>query len=145
MVRLAAYAQPATVAALASIQPELGTFNRLVQQAGMQAALTASGPVTVFAPSDEAFKAVPAATLNQLSRDPEFLQALLNQHLVPGLVKSTEIDGSKTLTTASGTKINVSRAGDFVTIEDGLVTKSDITADNGVVHLIDSVLMPPKK
>jgi uncharacterized surface protein with fasciclin (FAS1) repeats len=138
-------AQPATVAALAAHQPELATFTKLVQQAGLQDTLMAAGPLTVFAPSDDAFKAVPAATLDKLSRDPEFLKAVLNQHLVPGLVKSSQIEGSQTLTTAGGTKLNVSKAGDYMTIEDSLVTKPDITAGNGVVHLIDSVLLPPKK
>lgn len=136
---------PATVAGAAAAQPELSTFNRLVQQADMQASLNAAGPVTVFAPSDEAFKAVPAATLDKMSRDPEFLKAVLSQHVVPGLVKSAGIEGATTLTTAGGAKLNVSKAGEFVTVEDGLVTKADIAAGNGVVHMIDSVLLPPKK
>lgn len=137
--------QPATVAALASAKPELGTFSRLVKQAGLQATLEASGPVTVFAPSDDAFKAVAPATLDKLSRDPEFLKSVLSYHIVPGLLKSAEIDGSKTVTSAGGAKLTVSKAGDFVTVDEGLVTSADIAAGNGLVHIVDSVLIPPKK
>ena len=143
--RQQAAAQPASVAALADADPELGTFSRLVKQAGLQASLDAAGPVTVFAPSDEAFKAVPAATLDKLARDPEFLKTVLSNHVVPGAVRSTDIEGSKALATAAGNKVNVSKAGEFVTIEEGLVTRADLSAGNGLVHVIDNVLMPPKK
>lgn len=136
---------PATVAMLASTQPELSTFSRLVKQAGLQSALEASGPVTVFAPTDDAFKAVAPATLDKLSRDPEFLKSVLSHHVVPGLVRSGDIDGSKSLTTTTGTKLTASKAGDFLTIDEGLVTKADIAAANGLVHMVDTVLMPPKQ
>lgn len=136
---------PANIATAASANPELSTFSKLVQQAGLQDMLQGNGPVTVFAPSDEAFKALPAATLDKLAKDPAQLKAVLGYHLVPGLVKSGDIDGSTTLTTSTGAKMNVAKAGDFVTVDDGLVTKADLPASNGVIHVIDRVLTPPKK
>ncbi|MFT3856959.1 MAG: fasciclin domain-containing protein [Aquabacterium sp.] len=135
----------ATVSALTEQTPELGTFSKLARQAGLQATLEAAGPVTVFVPTDEAFKALPPATLDKLSRDPEFLKSVLSYHVVPGLTKSADIEGAKALTTANGARVNVSKAGDFVTVDEALVTRADLRAGNGVVHVVDSVLMPPKK
>ncbi len=135
----------ANVAQLAAQNPELSTFTKLVQQAGLTASLEAAGPLTVFAPTDEAFKAVPAATLDKLAKDPVALKALLNYHVVPGLVKSTDIGGATPLVTVNGGKIAASRAGDFVTVDEGLVIKADQAAGNGVLHIVDRVLTPPKK
>ncbi len=140
-----AVATPANVLAAASANPELSTFSKLIQQAGLQDTLQGNGPVTVFAPSDEAFKALPAATLDKLAKDPARLKAVLGYHLVPGLVKSSDIDSAQPLTTSTGAKMNVAKAGDFVTADDGLVTKADLPASNGVIHVIDRVLTPPKK
>jgi len=138
-------AAPATVAIAASQTPALSTFTKLVQQAGLEAALQGAGPVTAFAPTDEAFKAVPAATLDKLAKDPEFLKYVLSYHLVPTAAKSSELTGNNSLVTMSGAKVTVARAGDFVTVDDALVTKADIVTGNGVLHIIDQVLTPPKK
>lgn len=138
-------ATPANVVAAASATPELSTFTKLVKQAGLESTLEGSGPVTVFAPTDEAFKALPAATLDKLAQDPEQLKALLGYHVVPGLLKSADVDGSKQITTSTGAKMTVSKAGNFVTVDDGLVTKADVASGNGVIHVIDRVLTPPKK
>lgn len=136
---------PANVVAAASQQAELSTFSKLVQQAGLTAALQAQGPVTVFAPSDEAFKALPAATLDTLSKDPQQLKTVLQHHVVPGLHAKDSIKENVTVTTAAGTKIGISKAGEFITVEDGMVLRADITTGNGVVHVIDTVLVPPAK
>lgn len=138
-------ATPANVAATANATPELSTFSKLIQQAGLQDMLQGGGPVTVFAPTDDAFKALPASTLDKLAKDPAQLKAVLGYHVVPGLVKSADIDNSQVLTTSTGAKMNVAKAGDFVTVDDGLVTKADLQASNGVIHVIDRVLTPPKK
>ncbi|MBC7701459.1 fasciclin domain-containing protein [Aquabacterium sp.] len=138
-------AAPATVLAAAARTPELSTFYKLVQQAGLTAALEATGPVTVFAPTDEAFKAVPAATLDKLSKDPELLKSVLTYHVVPGALKAGSISANSSLTTLNGAQIAASKAGDFVTVDEGLVTKADLIAGNGVVHIIDRVLMPAVK
>jgi uncharacterized surface protein with fasciclin (FAS1) repeats len=136
---------PATVIAAAARTPELSTFYKLVQQAGLSASLEATGPVTVFAPTDEAFKALPAATLDKLSKDPELLKSVLTYHMVPGSLKAASITASGTLTTQNGAQIGASKAGDFVTVDDALVTQADVVVGNGVVHIIDRVLMPAVK
>jgi len=111
----------------------------------LSASLEAAGPVTVFAPSDDAFKAVPAATLEKLSKDPELLKSVLNYHVVPGALKAENIRANTSLTTVNGAPLAASKAGDFVTVDDAVVTKADIVAANGVVHVIDRVLMPAVK
>jgi uncharacterized surface protein with fasciclin (FAS1) repeats len=137
---------PATVQAVVSDTPELSTFNKLVASAGLGDVLSGNGPVTVFAPSDEAFKAVPAATLDKLAKDPAALKALLQHHLLAANVKSRDIQVSTPpVANLAGNKLAVSKAGDFVTVEDALVVKADLAASNGVVHVIDRVLTPPKK
>lgn len=138
-------AAPATVVAVAARTPELSTFYKLVQQAGLSASLEGSGPVTVFAPTDEAFKAVPAATLDKLSKDPELLKSVLTYHIVPKALKSADITANSSLNTLNGAPIAASRAGDFVTLDEALVTKADLVAGNGVVHVVDRVLMPAVK
>ena len=137
---------PATVQSVVGSTAELSTFNKLVATAGLNDVLSGSTPVTVFAPSDDAFKAVPAATLDKLAKDPAALKALLQHHILAGNVKSADIQiGSAPVATLASTKLAVSKAGDFVTVEDALVIKADLSAGNGVVHVIDRVLTPPKK
>ncbi len=129
---------------VAGKKPELSTFVRLVQQAGLSSAVNAAG-VTVFAPTDEAFKAVAADTLDKLTRDPEHLKAVLSYHVVPAKLPSSAIDGSTSIATLNGAKVNVSKAGDLVVVDDSVVTLADIAADNGVIHEIDRVLLPAVK
>jgi uncharacterized surface protein with fasciclin (FAS1) repeats len=135
----------ANIVTAVNANSELSTFSKLIKQAGMDSTLEGNGPMTVFAPSDAAFKNVPAATLDKLAKDPELLKATLGYHIVPGLVKSGSIEGATPLTTSTGAKIAASKAGDFVTVDDGLVVKADVPAANGVIHVIDTVLTPPKK
>ncbi len=135
----------ATVAQFTAQKAELSTFNKLIQQSGLSSTLEGAAPLTVFAPTDDAFKAVPQATMDKLAKDPDALKALLSYHVVPGVVKSTDVNGASTLTTLGGAKLAVSKAGDFVTVDDSLVTQADQSAGNGVVHIIDRVLTPPKK
>ena len=135
---------PATVMAAAQA-PELSTFYLLVQQAGLSATLEGAGPITVFAPTNEAFKAVPADKLDKLSKDPVLLKSVLTYHMVPASLKSADITSNTSVTTLNGIKLAISKAGDFVTVDDGLVTKADIMTGNGVLHIIDSVLMPAVK
>jgi uncharacterized surface protein with fasciclin (FAS1) repeats len=98
----------------------------------------------VFAPSDEAFKAVPSATMAQLAKDKQMLAAVLSYHVVPGKVMAAEVKAGK-LKTVQGADIALSKAGTFVTVEDAVVTQADVAASNGVVHVIDKVLLPPKR
>lgn len=137
---------PANLQTVASRDPQLSTFVKLTQQAGLGDLLTGTGPVTVFAPTDEAFRALPAATLDKLGKDPEALKAVLKHHAVAGATtRATLSADTTTVTTLGGTKLVLSKAGDFVTVDDALVTQADVTASNGVLHVIDRVLTPPKK
>lgn len=137
---------PANLQAIASRDAQLSTFVKLTQQAGLGDLLTGATPVTVFAPSDEAFRAVPAATLDKLAKDPQALKALLKHHAVAGVTtRATLTADSTTVTTLAGTKLVLSKAGDFITVDEALVTQADATASNGVLHVIDRVLTPPKK
>lgn len=135
---------PATVADTAARTPQLSTLNKLIADAGLADTLRGPGPYTVFAPSDEAFKAVPAKTLAELSTNKELLKSVLSYHVVPGKVPAAEVQNGN-VKTVQGANVALSRSGTFVTIEDAMVTQADVPAANGVVHVIDRVLMPPKK
>ena len=144
---LAACATPPAPVPLAeslSRESSLSIFNSLVQQAGMSDNLRAAGPLTVFAPSDEAFKAVPAKTMAALAGDKAQLKALLSYHIISGRVSAADVKNGE-VQTLQGTKVALSRAGTFVTIEDAMVQQADISASNGVAHVIDRVLTLPKK
>ncbi len=123
-------------------KPELSTLNGLVKQAGLTDTLKGPGPLTVFAPTNEAFKAVPAKTMDELAKNPEQLKSVLTYHVLPATVMSAEVKNSK-VKTVQGASIEVSRAGDMVTVENAMVTQADIAAANGVVHIVDAVMLPP--
>ncbi|MCH7344110.1 fasciclin domain-containing protein [Pelomonas sp. CA6] len=135
---------PAPLADTLQRQPQLSTFNRLVDQAGLKEELRANGPLTVFAPSDEAFKAVPAKTLDALAANPAQLKEVIKFHVVAARLSSAEVKTASQKTLQGGS-LGLARAGDFVTVEEAMVQQADIPATNGVVHVIDRVLMPPKK
>jgi uncharacterized surface protein with fasciclin (FAS1) repeats len=134
---------PVTVASAVAQNADLATFYKLAQQAGLNDVLTGAAPVTIFAPTNEAFQGVPAATLDKLAKDPAQLKALLSYHIIPGNVLAADIKENTTLTTLSGVKLGVSKAGDFVTVDDGMVSEADIKTSNGIIHKIDRVLTPP--
>ena len=136
---------PATVLTVAAREPELSTFYKLIQQAGLTASLEATGPMTVFAPTNDAFKALPAATLDRLSRDPDWLKSVLTFHLVPRTLKAADTGAPTPLITLNGATVTAAKAGDFVTVDEGLVTTADLTADNGILHILDRVLVPAVK
>jgi uncharacterized surface protein with fasciclin (FAS1) repeats len=135
---------PATIAETTAMTPELSTLSKLINDAGLTQTLSAAGPYTVFAPSDAAFKAVPAKTMDELAKDKELLKSVLAYHVVPGKLTSAEVKNGNTKT-VQGANVALSKAGTFVTVEDAMVTQADVPATNGVVHVIDRVLMPPKK
>jgi uncharacterized surface protein with fasciclin (FAS1) repeats len=140
----AAAAGPVTVSQAIAAQPTLSTLNSLIVAADLQGALDGAGPFTVFAPSNDALKALPAAVLTDVSKDPAKLKNLLTFHVVPvaALAKDVKNGNVKAL---NGDTLALSKAGEFVTVENALVTTADIAASNGVVHIIDTVLIPPAK
>jgi uncharacterized surface protein with fasciclin (FAS1) repeats len=105
-------------------------------------ALKGKGPFTVFAPTDEAFAKLPEGTIPALLKDKEKLAAVLTYHVVPGYVTAADamkLSGAKTL---QGGELKISSDGGGVSINDANVIKADILTANGVIHVIDSVLLP---
>jgi uncharacterized surface protein with fasciclin (FAS1) repeats len=135
---------PAPVPETAARAPQLTTLTKLIQQAGLAEALRGAGPYTLFAPSDDAFKAVPARTLAELSADPARLKAVLSYHVVPGRLTTDAVKNGNQKS-LEGAVLAVAKAGSFVTVEDALVQQADLGASNGVVHVIDRVLLPPRR
>ena len=134
---------PVSTAETIASNPQLSTLNSLIVKAGLVDTLKGAGPFTVFAPSNEAFSKVPTKTLADLGADQARLKAVLTYHVIPGKVMAADIKNNSSVKTVNGANVSVSKAGEFVTVEDGMVQKADLTATNGVVHIIDSVLIPP--
>ena len=124
--------------------PSLSTFSSLVAQGSLSATLQSGGPFTVFAPTNEAFKAVPAATMADLNKHPEKLKAVLSHHITAGKLLAADIKNSSSQS-LQGSNLGLSKAGDYVIVESATVVAADTVATNGVIHTIDTVLMPPKK
>jgi uncharacterized surface protein with fasciclin (FAS1) repeats len=139
-----ALAQSANVMDTIAKTPNLSIATKLIKEAGLASTLSGAGPFTVFAPSDEAFKALPASTLNELSTNKELLASVLTYHVLPSEIDSHSVaNGSQK--TVNGGSVAVYRAGTFLTIESALVIQADIKASNGMVDVVDTVLFPPKK
>jgi hypothetical protein len=141
---LALAAGPVTVSQTIAGQASLSTLNSLIVAADLQGALDSAGPFTVFAPSNDALKALPAAVLNDVSSDPAKLKNLLTFHVVPAAALAKDVKNSN-VKALNGDTLALSKAGEFVTVENAMVTTADIVASNGVVHIIDTVLIPPAK
>lgn len=135
---------PVSVADTIAATPQLSTLNGLVMKAGLTDTLKGGGPFTVFAPTNEAFAKVPAKTMEALAADPAKLKAVLIYHVLPGKVMASEVKNGN-VKTVNGANLALSKAGEFVTVEDGMVQQADVMATNGVVHVLDSVLIPPAK
>lgn len=135
---------PQSLADTLAADPSLSTLHGLVTKAGLLDTLKGAGPFTVFAPTNDAFKAVPAKTLDDLGKQPAQLKAVLTYHVVPGKLMAAEIKSAK-VKSLQGADLALSKAGDFVTVEDALVLKADGVATNGVLHMVDRVLMPPRR
>jgi uncharacterized surface protein with fasciclin (FAS1) repeats len=122
-----------------------GNFNTLVtavQAAGLVEVLSGEGPFTVFAPTDEAFAKIPAADLQALLADREKLTAILTYHVVPGRVLASDVVGLETAATVNGKSVSITTNQDGVRIDGARVTATDIMASNGVIHVIDTVILP---
>ena len=123
------------------------TLAKLLGDAGLIETLKGTGPFTVFAPTDEAFAKVPAATLEALGKDKAKLKAVLLYHVVPGKVMAADaikLNG-KSAKTAEGSEAKIMVMGAKVMINQANIVKTDIIAKNGVIHVIDAVILPPAK
>ena len=122
-----------------------GNFTTLaaaLTAAGLVETLKGEGPFTVFAPTDEAFAALPAGTVEALLADPEALAKILTYHVISGHVLSTDLSNGMTTATVNGADVTIMTEGGGM-VNDANVTAADIMASNGVIHVIDKVIMPP--
>ena len=118
------------------------TLESAVIAADLVDVLSSEGPFTVFAPTDAAFNALPEGTLDAVLADIDLLSAILTHHVASGSVLSTDLVNEMMITTLNGTELIVSIDDNGVMIDNAMVTVADVMADNGVVHVIDTVLIP---
>jgi uncharacterized surface protein with fasciclin (FAS1) repeats len=117
------------------------TLVSLVQKAGLVETLKSAGPFTVFAPTDEAFAKVPQATLDMLAANPDKLKAVLTYHVVAAKAMAADVKTGP-VKTVNGQEAKLTAKGGKVMIDKANVVKADIVTDNGVIHVIDSVILP---
>ena len=118
------------------------TLAKALQATGLVETLKGPGPFTVFAPTDEAFAKLPAGTVEGLLQNPEKLKSILLYHVVSGKVTAKDVAGIKSAKTVEGSSAKVTARNGKVMIDRANVVKADIMASNGVIHVIDSVIMP---
>ena len=137
----------AEIGDIVEVATEAGSFTTLLTAAtaaGLVETLQGDGPFTVFAPTDEAFAALPEGTLDSLLADPEALPDILLYHVVSGEVTSDQVVELTEATTVQGATIAISVMDGTVTLNDSAkVVTADVPASNGVIHVIDAVLLPP--
>lgn len=121
------------------------TLVKAVQAAGLVDTLKGPGPFTVFAPTDEAFAKLPAGTLESLLANPEQLKQVLTYHVVAGKVMAADVVKLKEAKTVQGSAAKIKVSGGNVMIDNAKVVKTDIVCDNGVIHVIDTVILPKAK
>jgi uncharacterized surface protein with fasciclin (FAS1) repeats len=121
---------------------EFKTLVSLVKQAGLVGALSGPGPLTVFAPTDAAFAAVPKATLAELGKNPAKLKAVLLYHVVKGDVTAAQVTKLKSAKTLEGGSVPIHVTSGKVYVGDAQVTKTNVMTSNGVIHVINRVLIP---
>jgi uncharacterized surface protein with fasciclin (FAS1) repeats len=146
-VLIACSALAASAADIVDTAIAAGNFNTLVtaiKAAGLVDTLKSAGPFTVFAPTDEAFAKLPAGTVEALLKDPAKLKKILTYHVVSGKVMAADVVKMKFAKTVEGSSARISAKGGTVMIDNAKVVKTDIICDNGVIHVIDTVIMPKK-
>ena len=134
-------AQAADIVDTAVAAGKFNTLVKAVKAAGLADTLKGDGPFTVFAPTDEAFAKLPAGTVESLLNDKEKLAQILTYHVVPGKVMSTDVT-TGAVQTVQGQPLNVMVDDGAVKVNDAQVVQADVTASNGVIHVIDSVVLP---
>ncbi len=139
-----AFAQDADIVDAAIAAGNFTTLVAAVQAAGLVETLKGEGPFTVFAPTDEAFAALPAGTVEDLLKPENKAQlaAVLTYHVLPGKVMSTDLSDGMTAATVQGAEVTITTGGG-VKVNAANVTTADIEASNGVIHVIDAVILPP--
>ncbi|NBD73800.1 fasciclin domain-containing protein [Patescibacteria group bacterium] len=133
--------------ALAQSSEDLSTLVEAVAAAELVETLASDGPFTVFAPTNDAFAALPAGTLETLLEpaNQEDLAGVLTYHVVPGAVRAEDLEDGMTVTTVNGAELTIGVSDAGVSVNDASVVTADLEAANGVVHVIDAVLLPPSE
>lgn len=143
---LPAYASEKDIVATATGAGDFKTLTAALKAADLVSTLQGKGPFTVFAPTDAAFAKLPAGTLENLLK-PENKQQLvdiLTYHVVPGQVMAADVVKLDEAKTVNGKTVDIEVEGSAVKVNDANVTSTDIAASNGVIHVIDQVILPPK-
>jgi uncharacterized surface protein with fasciclin (FAS1) repeats len=133
-----------TIVAVAAATPSLSTLVAAVQAAGLASTLDGAGPFTVFAPTNDAFAKLPAGVVDKLLLpcNKDALTKILTYHVVPAKVLAADIKPG-TVATVEGQNVTLAASNNVVTVNGANVTTADVAASNGVVHVIDGVLLPP--
>lgn len=139
----AAMIKQPNIVALAASSPQLSTLVTLVKSAGLVKALSGSTQLTVFAPTNAAFAKVPKATLKKLATHKKMLAAVLEYHVVKGALTASKIEKRHSLKTLEGAQLTVKVKHGSVYVNQAKVTEPNLKASNGIVHVINSVLIPP--
>jgi uncharacterized surface protein with fasciclin (FAS1) repeats len=121
---------------------QFSTLLTAIETAGLTDTLSGQGPFTVFAPTDEAFGAIPADQLSAILEDTELLTSILTYHVVSGKVMAADVVNLDSATTVQGSDVSISVDGGTVSVDDATVVATDIEASNGVIHVIDAVITP---
>ncbi|MFY2764758.1 fasciclin domain-containing protein [Arenimonas sp. MALMAid1274] len=137
-------AKAGTIVDVAAANPDFETLVAAVKAAGLAETLSGEGPFTVFAPTDAAFEKLPAGTVENLLKpeNKDKLVALLTYHVVAGKVTAADVVKLDTATTVNGAAADITVNGSTVKVDEATVTATDIKASNGVIHVIDTVIMP---
>lgn len=131
-------------ASIVDVAVRAGTFQNLVaavKAAGLEETLRGKGPFTIFAPTDEAFAKLPKGTLEALLKDKEKLAQILTYHVLPGRLASTDVLKLTEAKTVQGQKVTI-QAGEAPRVNEARILATDVAANNGVIHVIDSVILP---
>lgn len=140
-----AHTQAVASADIVAVAISAGSFKTLVaavQAAGLVETLQSAGPFTVFAPTDEAFAKLPPGTVESLLANPDKLKQILLYHVVPGKVTAADVVKLSSATTAQGSNVAIQVGQGGVRVNDANVVKTDVMASNGVIHVIDTVILP---
>ncbi len=142
---VSSYAQDQNIVELAQSQEDLSTLVEAVKAAGLVETLQGDGPFTVFAPTNAAFEALPEGTLETLLKpeNKDQLTAVLTYHVVSGETASTDLSDGMQVATVEGSDAEVTLQDGAAMIEGAKVVMADVKASNGVVHVIDAVILPP--
>ncbi|MSO79906.1 MAG: fasciclin domain-containing protein [Acidimicrobiia bacterium] len=132
-----------TIVVVASSNPDFSTLVDTVKAAGLVETLSGPGPFTVFAPTNAAFDAIPDDQLKEILADEGALKRILTYHVVPGVVMASDLQPTQMVKTVEGQDLDIKVTNGVATVNGCQIVKTDIEASNGVIHVIDCVLLPP--